>query len=526
MRLPRFPVSLLFVLASPPIRPPRLCREDREMAAAVASAPRAGLVLDDGDRDVPKTRTDRDERMRSDSGCDLVRDDERKPECLGNQSADASKKRCAFRSDRPALKGIGKYRSRSESLPTLQNLRQILEKQQSSQTVNVKSPMSQRVQLRATFVDIFFPKSDGMTFPGFEFIVKCSQQSQACLYALDVACLLHISFSRHDDRLQHHAKRLYPMALTHLRRDLEAPNQDMGSLIATIYILQLCEQFAPITTDGQGWRRHAQGLLSIIDKCQPGQLEPELQALLCANARAFALWDGILRRKPLRPCKDLCDMAFSENSYGTGSQFNDIATLVPAALSITDKLCAEGDLAAIDEVARCIQTIQAIERRLTQWFETLYKGKTSPLYWLVHQSTSLPITRLDLDASVFPHAYVFSKMPVASIHDTCWICILALRGAQLDLYKHFPLMQHGFSEDYLRRSATHYADNLCMSVAYVSQPKQNYSGLRCTMAPLQMAAMYYKSQAHGDKSCEKKLRYCEKALESLKKFGLFPPEIP
>lgn len=106
-----------------------------------------------------------------------------------------------------------------------------------------------------------------------------------------------------------------------------------------------------------------------------------------------------------------------------------------------------------------------------------------------------------------------------------WMCLLACRQTHLDIRRNVPARSYPFSYtekklDVQTKEANECADDLCMTVAYASLPKNGFMGLITAMPTVQLAAKWYKRQ-----NDTKKLDWCQNAMQKLELFGLRAPDL-
>ena len=362
-------------------------------------------------------------------------------------------------------------------------------------------PANSRIILTASFVDKYFPK-DGSVFQGYEFLNRSAPSSPVLGHLLDMCYCLYAGVYNDDKRLLRASKILYQKGLQSLQVELKRPKANRGHLIGAIHMLQSAEIYSVLGLDEFSWRRHIPGLVYAVKANPSERLEPQVQTLLSGTIRLFALWEGLLSRKTMGTCDALWPQIFDVKIWGSSAGLNDIAMKVPGVLQDTDTIVRYGKAASRDVVTFCMKTIITIEGDLHGFMHMLCKKLPGQAYWITGRIPFLQLIECPKDSSCPSLGYSFPNLGVAHMHTTYWMCLLALRQAQLDIRKSMTKAQYPFPltkaiRDKMTNDAGECAMSLIMTIPYMlefARLASGYMALACSLAPLQMAYLWYKQQ--------------------------------
>ncbi|KAI5358225.1 hypothetical protein Slin15195_G065520 [Septoria linicola] len=387
----------------------------------------------------------------------------------------------------------------------------------------LRSASVERLKFQATFIELFFDRQ-GSRFPGFEYILRSADQNSALITSLDAICLVHVGTAHSDERLLEAARMTYGSAVAKVRREILASRRDDSFLVAAVYLLTICEFFSATAAPDKGWRRHIRGIMQLLGSLDLAKLDPSIRILVGTLLRGPAVWNSICERKSLPGITNIQRALDDGTTFSSSTDFIKLAVRVPSMIEKVDLLCharTRGEMVETSSVVDCCWDIVALGDELGAWMNAWYDTLDETPFQVIPISI-LSTNKADLTTqdTVFPIGYRFSTPLLAPKHRSYWACRLSLHQAHLELFEAYPERiseqpADNGQEARITEKAMQCADDLCMTVAFDTQPENGYVALFSAMVPLELAAAWYKRQNH-----QAKLEWCRQAMKIFRAAGL------
>ncbi|KAF2160665.1 hypothetical protein M409DRAFT_70211 [Zasmidium cellare ATCC 36951] len=282
--------------------------------------------------------------------------------------------------------------------------------------------------------------------------------------------------------------------------------------------------FECIAGEHNDWRKHMTGLKTLMSVVPPQEHRRSAEQagwILSRHIRVpFGLWNGLVNLDTHATEQTLSTDAVDDLRLET--DMLHIYGRVPEILQHGESVRQLGRKAKADVVANVLEELVAASAVLHKAFGYMYYcDSISPYRTAPTDCFTGSLTRMQTDQSVFPHAHSFEDTFTAMQHVYYWMCLLALQIMHLDIRaavgkKAYPFEYDfcGLGIDTQTRVADDCADNLCMSLPYMSLPTQGFIGLMCCAAPIELAAKWYARKGNVSK-----LKWCRGAADALKSRG-------
>ena len=187
---------------------------------------------------------------------------------------------------------------------------------------------------------------------------------------------------------------------------------------------------------------------------------------------------------------------------------------------VLDRICELREGASLNLVMDCVRRLSALEGQMHEWMRKLYSELTGSPYWIT-SGEGFAQSLGFLEGDTYPrNMYDFPSLDVANQHIIYWLSLLALRQAQYDIVNSVSSSQYPFpiTKSLRKRMISDIgesADNLVMSLGYVTKPSSGYKGLHCALAPVQMAFLWYKRR--NDQALQ---IFCQRIAEFIETSGI------
>lgn len=391
--------------------------------------------------------------------------------------------------------------------------------------VRFLSPEIERLGLQALFYSHYWSEVSADNTCAIS-ILEVRLFSRTLALCLDTLVLLINGYASDNSDFLREARRLYPCALQSLRADLNAVADaaEPFYFMTIVHVLQCCEMFECISEEYNDWRKHMTGLkclMSVVPSKEHRRSAEQAGWILSRAIRVpFGLWNGLMNFDP-----DASEQSLSTDAIEDLRLESDMLHIygrIPEVLQHGESVRRQGRKAKPDVVANVLEELVAASTILHKAFRQMYQDESISIYRTapIHRFRgSLIISRID--KSVFPHAHSFADTFTALQHVYYWMCLLALQVMHLDIRAAVGKNAFPFEYDFCglgvetqTRIADECADNLSMSVAYMTLPTQGFIGLMCCAAPIEMATKWYSREGKISK-----LEWCRAAAEALKTRG-------
>jgi hypothetical protein len=350
--------------------------------------------------------------------------------------------------------------------------------------------------------------------------------------AFDAFTLVQVGFSSNDQRLIHHASKLYSTAVHGLREELVramASDTYSDTLVATPYLLFLCERFTCIAVDGRhGSLMHLKGFAQLLLARSRESKTSMLQYLLLDDYQHYALEYGLVHRQQVTCSLEDADIVALANTPDRMPRLTVLTMEIPTLLEKCDRLrltilqnLASQPIEVHHQVLRFFSELAKLEKKLRIWQSDYYLGMNDPPYTTV-PITTVPdqVSNLDrLSLILFENTFWFPSFGTAISHLRLWSCLLLLRTFEFGLRVVMPQsMKEKIWE--LCQAGTAYADRVCKVIMYLHGTPNNgtYGAIACC-GPLQIVEFWYKIVGEQDK-----VSWCEALRLAIRAKGLYVPD--
>ncbi|KAK5125449.1 hypothetical protein LTR85_000558 [Meristemomyces frigidus] len=402
------------------------------------------------------------------------------------------------------------------------NTRRINTSTSAATFISFRSPAAWRLQLRNQSTYVWFPQAipPGLGL-AFEFMTQHAPHSPALAVALDASCLLQLGQEDGHERMLMAGKRLYGHALQLQCREIAAsPAHRIDGAIAAITVLQICRFFTSMDGDGTSWRRHAQGMASLMQAREPIKDDNGFMSLVLANFRLFHFWNGLIARKRIDVLRSLHP---SLPSAMDSAALSSIAERVPGLLEECDTTCGAPLHISPGRVDHVMEKLKGIERELSAWAAQWTRNIRNPPYQL---ALATCIRFVDSTEIIFPFVLDFKTLSNALDQVTCSACLLAVRRAMLVLAPRAE--RDGQPPDSAKGrlaalvSISNCADSLCMSLPYLCKPENGEYGAVSAAGPLYLATSWWEGRVGSEDSGKpvEKLAWCRDVAAYIQSVGI------
>ncbi|KAK3714825.1 hypothetical protein LTR37_007560 [Vermiconidia calcicola] len=388
----------------------------------------------------------------------------------------------------------------------------------------LKSVPAMRTQLQAEFIHVHYAR-DGQDFFPSKIILLDTPDTASFVAATNALYLTQLATSNNDRALMNNALRTYQGALYLLRRDLSKPKAcEDDRLFATIHIMSLCEAFKGISLDGSGAKQHKKGVALLFRHRGSTSVRSIYTKVQLQHYQRQALVEGLVCRKR-QPAASGSWLGVSKSCHIRLTDLTSVALHVPGALEDSDRLCAVGSLAPVDEIMDMLSRLQTLERELQNWMTSWYRDFSVQPYTKVSiEAFSWLGKRNRPEEAPFPHALDFPNPVFAKAHVIFWMPLLALRQAIKTVAElnPFPLLAQTSTAQArrLNEGSRECADNLCMTAMFFCRPSNGIDGLMEACDALQLAAKFYEKGGNADK-----LAWCYQMFRNIEARGVRAPTI-
>ena len=374
-----------------------------------------------------------------------------------------------------------------------------------------KSVETNKAQVYDRFVACYLPRDASDVIKTWRFLIDGSSLSPALSKALDAISLFVLHRTSNDPRLDQNATSSYTNALTLTRRELRRPNTDKRVVIGTAHMLSMCELLQSTSLSDMGAQPHTRWLLAYLETCRMQKSDEHLRLILqSSNIRVIATWEGLISRK--RPCvprnpPDSADLL----PDGSRLSLSNLAVVVLDIVEDSDNLCHQELDPSLPRVLDAIRQIVWLEGKLHDWMAGYYKT-TSVIQYRPVDPSQLSSSSARSPTSLFRRLFDFLDLQTAFNYVTFWMCLLALTETHIDIVLTY---QRNYDLDHneyfrLKKLSAEYADSICMSMPYMGQPFNGWSGRLMTIRPLHFLVLHFK------KHCDwRKLAWCVQCAADL-----------
>lgn len=381
-----------------------------------------------------------------------------------------------------------------------------------SSIVSIHSPEASKLQLREEFLKLYFPAGyieQETDFMYSKFLSRESLQSMgpAMDSATNVLYLVQLGTSYSDRRLLGEAQSRYREAVASLNDDLAEPNAILSDdILGAIYILGFCEMYEPLS---HGGHTHHRGLRDILLARGPKARYSKFAQLFVYNFRHVVSIMSCFERKR---------NVFAGNAWkrsaaltdGLMSSLSEQVISLPGLLEKTDFATRRSPLHP-GELFSVLMELVGLEKMMQTWLVSWYTSFSKMPY---HQEDSSRYHHFQLHCAgapdIFTKAIRFPSFAYASAQVSYWVCLMQIKQTIYEINNLYQSPIVAKSRETLRSEATEIADNLCQSVAWLSQPRFGFCGAMRALAPLHYAVKWYSGQMDI-----RKMAWCEKVAKSL-----------
>ncbi|KAF2163436.1 hypothetical protein M409DRAFT_57344 [Zasmidium cellare ATCC 36951] len=392
------------------------------------------------------------------------------------------------------------------------------------------SPSANKLQLKATFHSIFYPKQLLTSFVPILFLLLNVQPSSDVQLAEHALHLAQLGTTSKDERAVREALRVYQATVIQLRRRLSQPNAVLNDQVfAVVHLLRICETYSAISHDESGRRRHHEGIGQLLVAKGPKPFNHVKSLPLRISLEIYQqsqLWELLAaRRKGHTSTPEWTDLTRDDKCKWRLPQLTSFVLQLPEILQRADDLITGKEDAAEGDVLDSLSEIKGFEGGLRRWMSRWYVENPGVPYRKVKMETCpwmKPLT--DRKAPpVFASAYEFAGTATAKAHQLFWMALLASSEATKDLADLLPdpLPPHSTYEEQESRlldEINESADNLCMTAVYMSQPDNGVDSWIDACHCLQFASLWYEKSGLSDKRV-----WCKNMIEAIESRGIRAP---
>ncbi|KAF7191863.1 hypothetical protein HII31_06908 [Pseudocercospora fuligena] len=346
---------------------------------------------------------------------------------------------------------------------------------------------------------------------------------------LDTLVLVNCGAATNNKQLLGEARSMYSLALASLRSELASPTPEGGyfNSLLGVHMLQCCELFDFLAVNRDSWRRHVSGLHAIMANTTPKERQASAEQagwVLAKTIRVpFGLWNALVRERGQAPIKKFTANSIQKLRKDDPDNSLLLYGLVPSVLQRGDAIILQGRNASAEAVSGLLTELIATEGALHQNLTEAYcKVEQKTYHQLPMDNLAASVISFHLGPHVFGHALAFPDLLTALEHIYYWMSLLSLQRTHLRVKASvskraypFEYQYCGFDDETLISSANEYADQMCMTLPYMCLPERGYIGMICAIAPLQLAAQWYKQSQNWAK-----LKWCRAAGAAIQSKGL------
>lgn len=167
---------------------------------------------------------------------------------------------------------------------------------------------------------------------------------------------------------------------------------------------------------------------------------------------------------------------------GSTASLADLSIKTASLIENSDNLYEQDASPGLSHVLCVLQELAKVESKIHAWMASHYKTTAGSQYHF----TAAPYRRIQGALPLFRLVYDFSDLGSNLVHIGYWICLLALVDAQVDILKTYRRLLDVESAQFLQleKLVTEYADNICMSIAFMTKPDCGWSGRVIAIRPL------------------------------------------
>lgn len=389
----------------------------------------------------------------------------------------------------------------------------------SASIISTSAPDTTRAQLKEDFLATHFPAgvtNDESDFMYSKFLSRDMLHGigPTMQTAIEALCLLYLGAARDDEGLVQQGRVVYNEAVAIVNYELINPTTMYNDdVLGAIYILGFCEVHDH-SQRGAWLGTHHRGLRDLLIERGPNGQYSRFMQLLIYNFRHVLALVGVAERKKAA----LDSKAWKQCSALTDSYMSALSELyitLPDVLERADKAMHRPRKNS-SELLALLAELVALERDAQAWILSWYSSFPGLPYRQDRIDTFKHFTQhVGSAPPVLRRALRFPSFSQASAHVSYWTIILQIKQTMLELNAMFPMPVLPKSNKLLLSEANECADNLCESIAWLSQPRHGFCGHRRISTLLQHPIRWYAAKLDLQK-----LAWCEKVERSIQKPGI------
>ncbi|PYH96342.1 hypothetical protein BO71DRAFT_321053 [Aspergillus ellipticus CBS 707.79] len=478
-----------------------------------------------------------------------VKCDEAKPECNrciknGHVCTGYERKRVFIHKSSGVIEeGDQKLVRRPKSTPEGISDRQIIRVEPEVPRWNINAEV--RSLLLTSFIESYLPPSEYLqdatgknlleTFP------QLSGRSPLLDRAITSLSSAFLAKQNKDDRLLQYSSRLYNNSMEIMHRMIRSGKSLGQDVLYTTVIFQLYELIHSSPPGFMAWIAHVQGSNAIIDQCADQREETAAEKLFHRQLKFVTLCDAVGKRKAatLYNALNWQDRSSQDPRLDPVDEFADILAECSALIEQIDGFIDHaidnpgGDKQAGEQL---LFSCRSLEEKLHRTCIEMQRKLGTPSL-LSPDTPSREGFGAHLATSLFSEPLGFASLTCAESHLLYWATLILLYPLVDQLHDVLGCLQtdvtpfssscatHGPTDptSSLASSAAtdftalaeHYADEVCRSVMYCTQPAMKTLGAQMLLAPFSQCTQFFQVQGLAPK-----YEWCQGVFMLLGSLGL------
>ncbi|RAL00421.1 Zn(II)2Cys6 transcription factor domain-containing protein [Aspergillus ibericus CBS 121593] len=478
-----------------------------------------------------------------------VKCDEAKPECNrctknGHVCTGYERKRVFIHKSPEAIEeGDLKLVRRPKAAPGKIADRQLTRVEPELPRLNLNAAV--RSQLLTSFIETFLPTSrnlQGGTGPNIlESLPGLCGNSPLLDRAVMSLSSAFLAKQHKDDRLLWYSTKLYNTSMEIMHGKIRSGRGLGQDVLYTTVIFQLYELIHSSPPGFMAWIAHVQGSNAIIDQCAGQKEETLAEKLFHRQLKFVTLCDAVGRRK----AATLYNVLTARDRSLRGSaelepidELTDILAECSALIERVDSFIEQAirspgcDRNAGEKLLRsCLSLEEKLHRACLEMQAKLGTPSAFP-----HDAPLREEFRAHLATDLFSDPFQFASLTCAESHLIYWATLILLYPLVDQLVDvlgcpkndvtpspscitHFhtnkgPSLNSGVAANFTAL-AEHYADQVCRSVMYCTQPDMKTLGAQYLLAPLSQCAQFFQVQ-----ELAQKYKWCQGVFMLFDSLGL------